>query len=149
MISIRCIFSFLKVKYLWFCEDIFLVLLLIIYAELDTCMAINFLSLPHAKGTTRNFMDLSKPISGIKALMEIGKYRQQQLKHDFLEFQDHLGTNNLKVLKNACIHGKFAMAAGLVHPTTIYTETYHKTKHTMSQCSILQKAATSSIISSL
>lgn len=77
MINTRYIFSFLKVKYLWFYEDIFLVLLLIIYAELDTWVAINFLSSPHAKGTTRNLTDLSKCVSGIKALIEIGKYAQQ------------------------------------------------------------------------
>lgn len=120
----KCIFSFLKVKYLWFYKGIFLVFLLIIYAELDSWVATYFLSVPHAKGTTRNLRDLSKSISGIKALTEIDNYGQQQLKKDFLclEFQDHWGTNNLKMLKNACIHGKFAMAAGLVHPMTIYME---------------------------
>lgn len=104
-------------------------------------MAIHFLSVPHAKTQLETLGTSLNLFQGIEALTEIDKYGQQ-LKQDFLflKFQDHWGTNNLKMLKNACIHGKFAMAAGLVHPTTIYMETYHKNKHIMSQCFILQKA---------
>lgn len=46
------------------------------------------------------------------------------------------------------IHDNFAMAAGLLHSTTCM-EIYHEIKHTMSQCFILQKATSSSVISSL
>ena len=44
------------------------------------------------------------------------------------------------MLKDACIHGMFAVAAGLVHSTTICMQTHYKTKHTVSQFFILQKA---------
>lgn len=70
-VNTRCIFSFLKVKYLSFYKGTFLALLLIIYAELDTWVAINFLK------AQLETLQLSKSISGIKTLTEIGKYGQQ------------------------------------------------------------------------